>query len=259
MENNEVQRMLRLILKALYFLRIWKKKEQPTQRIDRKIFFMIYYLLFQIFLVTCSIQSPDANEAIFLASVEVLLSVVTVKLICLLWNKDDIYGLIFEPITTHSTHDVDAELANAEIKIFMKFIHSYIAMMFCSFISYVFGNLPMVTDDRKLPFFISYTLEGQYSEQIYWIAYVFLVSEIFLGFACTLINIMIWYAMFNYSLEYRALGNQMKNLGTNSVKRFQPPGRIEFHRDLVKLIKNHRNLSKYLKYCTVTNLWLNKV
>nr|QGW45412.1 odorant receptor 39 [Bradysia odoriphaga] len=245
MRNIELNRMLRQVTKVFYFLRIWRRDEESdTFKIGRKFVFLLYYVLFQIFLVTCSVLSPDANESIFLASIQVLLSVVTIKLTCLLWNRNDINSLVFDPITTHLTLEEDNAAVDKDIKVFMKFVHCYVAMLCFSAISYVFGTLPMLTNDRKLPFFISYRLEGQYSEHAYWIAYVFLISEIWLGMICTLINILIWYAMFNYSLEYETIGGQMKNLGKDRVARLQFCERTDFHRDLIQVIRNHRHLSK---------------
>ncbi|XP_037043155.1 uncharacterized protein LOC119079380 [Bradysia coprophila] len=242
MHNTELNQTLCQVTEVFYFLRMWTRKEESNSfKIGRTLFFLIYYSLFQILLVTCSVLSPDANEAIFLATVEVFILVVTIKVKCLLWNKDDMCSFIFDPITTHSILDVDTtELVDKDITFFLKFIQFYLAINCSSVISIAVGALPMITNDRKLPLFISYKLdlEGLYSDYVYWTAYVFVVSEVFLGIIFTLSNILIWYAMFNYSLEYQVIGSQMKQLGKNRL------GRTDFQRDLIQVIKNHRNLSK---------------
>lgn len=50
----------------------------------------------------------------FLVEVEILLFVVTIKLLYLLWKKDEILAFMFYPIVSHSTADAD-ELVDKEI------------------------------------------------------------------------------------------------------------------------------------------------
>lgn len=252
MYNVKTNQTLCRLTQLYYLLGIWQRgDESACRKMARKSFYILYYLLFQIFLVSCAIVSESKNEAIFLAAVEILLSVVTIKLMYLLWKKDEIFAFLFDPSVTHSTADTDSfELVNQGIRQFMKFVHSYLLMMGISFVFYILSTLPMFTNGRKLPFFINFTLVGKYSEFIYWIAYAFVISEIFFGFTCTAINVVIWYVLFNYSIEYQVLGNQLKNLGMNKLtttniapwRTINPLRRKTFHQDLTRLIRIHRNI-----------------
>lgn len=187
----------------------------------------------------------------FLISVEILLSVVTIKLMYLLWKKDLIFEFLFDPIIVHATADTETfDHVNKEITKFMKFIHSYMVMFPIAFIFYVFSTLPMFSDGRKLPFFIKYTFVGNYSEIIYWIAYVFVISEILFGFACSLTNAIIWYILFNYSIEYKVIGHQLRNLGIKKLwandpepwNVLHPSIRTTYNQDLIGLIRSHQNI-----------------
>lgn len=246
MHSAKLNQILYRISGLFHLLGIWQREEEsPVRRAGRKLLFMLYYILFQIFLVTCACVSESTNETIFLVAVEILLSVVTIKLMYLLWKKDEILAFLFDPIVSHSTADADSsEFIDKEMKMFLNFVYSYLLLLGTAFVFYIFSTLPMFSESgRKLPFFISFTMVGQYSDIIYWMAYVFVISEILFGFSCTSINVVIWHILFNYSLEYHVLGNQLRNLGTNKMtktwKTTYPPGRTDFHQDLIRLIRRH--------------------
>lgn len=259
--NRNILKMLKVeanqtlcrIIKMFHLIGIWRKDEEKsasytTDVVVRKLLYVLYYILFQIFLVTCALLSDSSTEKIFLTSIEIILSVVTIKLGHLLWNKDKIQAFLFDPIVAHST-DSDAdnaafELVDKGIKKIMKFVHWYLLMMGITFVFYILSVMPMLSsneDERKLPFFISFTLVGKYSEFIYWIAYAFVISEIFFGFTCSLINVIIWYILFNYSLEYQLLGNEFRSLGRNKMM----TGMNVFYRDLVHAVRRQRNIFLY--------------
>lgn len=247
MYNVKTNQTFCRIIKIYYLLGIWQRGEESAcRKIARKSFYMIYYCLFQIFLVSCALVSETANEAIFLAAVEILLSVVTIKLMYLLWKKDVIFAFLFDPSVMHATAaDTGSfELINRGLRKFMKFVHAYLLMLGIAFVFYILSTLPMFTTGRKLPFIINFTLIGKYSEIIYWVAYAFVISEIFFGFTCTLINVIIWYVLFNYSIEYQVLGHQLRNLGKHWIA-IDASRRTKFHQDLIRLIRIHRNIFQY--------------
>lgn len=250
MNKVELNQTLRRITKIFYLIGVWRTEQEPEFRsTGRKLFYMMYYILFQVFLVTCAILSESRNEAFFLGAVEVFLSVVTIKLMYLLWKKDDIYEFLFDSIVSQLFVNSDTSEIVNDLKNFLKFLDSYLLMLVVSFIFYIVSTLPMFTDGRKLPFFIKFSMVGRYSEIIYWTAYAFVICGIAFGFTCTLLSTLIWYIMFNYSLKYRLLGIGMKNLGrvttSNHLENVQPSRDQNFYRDMISLIKIHHNLFKY--------------
>lgn len=134
-------------------------------------------------------------------------------------KKDEICGFLLDPIVAHSSADEDAfeHIVSKETKRFMNFVHSYLCLLGICFVLYIISTLPMFSDGRKLPFFTSFTLVGKYSSILYVTAYAFVLSEILIGFTCTAVNVIIWFVMFNYGLEYRVLGHQFRNLNVNKV------------------------------------------
>ncbi len=254
MYNVQLNQTLRRIIQTFYLAGIWRKNDESKfHRTGRKFCYMVYYFLFQIFLVTCAVLSDSATQTIFLIAVEILLSVVTIKLIYLLWKKAVICEFAFEPIIAHySTFDNDTFAAvNRKIKNFTNFAYAYSGMLGIAFLLYIFSTLPMFSNGKKLPFFISFTLVGKYSELLYWITYAFVMSEILVGYTCSAFNIIIWYIMFNYSVEYEVLGIQIRNLGMSKSTDFvrsQPSTATNYRRDLIRLIKTHQKIFQYFAF-----------
>lgn len=256
MNNVTMNQTIRRITKIFYFFGIWQSKEESTfRKTGRKFIYMSSYILFQIFLVSCATLSKSENELIFLIAVEIMISVITIKLYYLLWEQDNVLAFVNDPIVDHLTADPDILMKlNTKIENFMNFVHSYLTMIGMSFTFYIISSLPIWPTERKLPLLIPYfNFIGKYSEIIYWIEYVYVVSGLICGFTCTLMNVIIWYIMFNYSVEYQVLGKQLRNLGVNKINKtdsrwFNNPQiatRKLFHQNCVDLIKSHRNIFRY--------------
>lgn len=73
-------------------------------------------------------------------------------------------------------------------------------------------------------------------------------------FCCTflVVTVIVWYIMLTFSFEYKELGLQMKNCGTNGTKNkhfngYSQSGRYgtSYGRDLIRLIKAHRKIYEY--------------
>lgn len=132
---------------------------------------LLYYILFQIFLVTCAFLSDDDDEFVFLISLEIILTFVTIRLVYLLWKKQEILTFLYDPIVAHSTADNEMSVKiNKKLKKCMTFLHAYLFFVGTTFVSYIVSCLPILSDDKMLPFFISFTLDVKFSDFLFWIA-----------------------------------------------------------------------------------------
>lgn len=226
---------------------IWRNGE-----ISRKLFYLFNMILFQMLIVTCAWISDDKNESLFLAQVEISALVMMVKLIYLLWNKDMILLFLSEAIVTHYITDYEVFVqVKKKIKKFMRFVHVYIAVMASVVFLLVISPLPIFSSDRKLPMFIVYSFDWKYSEVIYWLIYSPFTFQIFLIFATNLLTVIIWYILFNLSIKYKILGNQLMNLGVPKVTEIEIEGENLFEsadlfqQQLIHLVKVHQKTFKY--------------
>lgn len=217
----------------------------------RKYFFLGYCIIFQIFNDLSAYISDDVNETIFLTEIGVFYSVITFKQVYLLWKKDEIMSLLNDPITTHSTEYRDtSNYVNGKLKKFLRFLHIYLWMLGITSTFIGMSCFPIFTNERKLPYFISYSFEWTESEIVYWIMYGFVTLAIVYGYLFNLVTIFIWYLMFNYSLAYEVLGNQLRNLGVyqETNEKFESCGTKDsdlYHVELIRSINVHRNIFTY--------------
>lgn len=223
------------IVKLLYRIGMWRDGEESSiRKMARKLFFLLYFTMFLLFLALCAYLTDDSKEFIFLVQLVIIIAVITIKLVYLLWKKDEVLAYLYE-----GCRELNND--NDKMKKFMKFVNAYIFMLAVAFVFYNTSCLPMFSQDKKLPFFIRFTLTGKYSEILYCLAYVFVGSGIFLCNVFNFITSFIWYTMLNFAIEYEELGNKLRNLCSKKV--ITKPNREDVGlRDLIILIKAHRNL-----------------
>lgn len=253
MHKMEINQTFHRMVKLLHHLGVWQNVEESAfGKLGRKTIYLVYFNLFLIFMVSCAYIEDDKNESIFLWQIAIIVVVITIKLYYLLWKKDEILTFLYRRTECYAEFNED----NKKMKIFMKFVNAYYFMLVVSALVYVATTLPMFSRERELPFFIRFKLTGEYSEIIYWIAYVFLMSNIFFCNVFNLITSIIWYVMLNYGIEYETLGSKFRKLGTNKKIKMQTskkPGSVHQNalrrsdqelKDLIDLIKTHRTLSE---------------
>ncbi len=255
-EENET---LCRIINILYFVGIWPKDDESAFRKAGKKFCHAFVLvLFLIFLATHAILSDDQNESLFLGQTLVLMAVVSVKFLNLVFKKQEILELLYDPIFSHSTQShKEYEDLNEKMRKFMKFIHFYLFTITVSSLITIVSELPIFSADKELPLLTSSSWND--SEILYWSAFVFIALSLFLGLIINLLTVIIWVTMLNYSIEYQILGNNFTNLGWEikedtkkkvdqkklSQKQFVLPLRNFFVENLIVLVKAHQTLTKY--------------
>lgn len=249
--NETIQQLTELY----YLCGIWQREAEATDRAFcktvRKLMYLFYFILFFIFDIVSGFLSESKIELFFIVAIALVISVVGVKLFYLFWKKDEIFVFLNYPCVTHFTADDDkAESLNNQLKMFNKFIRFYLVMLCILFAFYAISCWPIFTNEKKLPLFITFTLVGNYSEIVYWIEYAFLLTEVIYGFMLTSINVIIWSILLNFSMEYRALGNQLRKLGVNEIT-IDGPNSSErtttksFHQNCFEIIKWHQNIHGY--------------
>lgn len=244
MYKIEPNKTIQQIVKILYQTGIWRNGEESAiRKSSRKFFLLFYIIVFQVFNDASAILSDDKSELIFLAEIGMFYAVITFKQVYLLWKKEEITAFLNDPITAHSTecHAVH-ELANKKIKKFMRFIHVYLWMLGITSSFIGISCFPIFTTSKKLPFFISYSFNWTQSEIVYWMTYGFVVSALYFGYLFNLVTIFIWYLLFNYSVAYEVLGNQLKEIGTSRSVGKPRKAFLSAERKLIDSIKAHRNI-----------------
>lgn len=255
MNKIEQNQTICRIFKLFYNLGIWQneqesRKEFAVCKIGRKLFYLIYFVQYQIFLVTYALLSDNSNASAFLTAIEIPTAVITIKLVYLLWKKEEILTFIYDPIVSHSSADgQDLEEIKKKVKIFTKFIQTYMVMLVSGTVVMFFSCLPIFSSGKMLPLFISFKLSSKYSEILYWLAYGYVTSFLLCVNLVNFSTVIFWYIMLNYSIEYQVLGNKLKNLGINKTEQLQEncqsASRNLFHQDLIGLIRAQRNIFWY--------------
>ncbi|XP_037050264.1 odorant receptor 22a-like [Bradysia coprophila] len=240
------------IIKLFYQVGIWQSsKESRFRETGRKLFYAFFGALFPIFLATNAFLCTDRNESIFSANGAIIVSVLYVKLLYLLFKKQEILGFFNDQSVVHSIENREIyEKTSKTIRKFMSFVRPYCLAFFITAFLLVLIELPIFSARKGLPAFIS--LSWNDSEIIYWLAYFYVTFSIFMCISINLFTPFIWYIMLNYSIEYELLGHKCRRLGAGKktvetrVKKQKDFGltqRSMFAESLIVLIKAHRSLA----------------
>lgn len=183
MNNVEIHQVLWRITKIFYFFGIMAKHRRISiaQNWQEVLLHVLLYFVPNVPRFLC-VSQQEWKWIVFFIAVEIMVSVL---------------AFVNVPIGAHLTN-VLTEL-NPKTKNLMNFVHSYLTMIGMSFAFYIISSLPIWPTERKLPLLIPYiNFVDKYSEIVYWIQYAYVVC----GFTCTLMNVIICYIMFSYSVEY---------------------------------------------------------
>ncbi|KAJ6649327.1 Odorant receptor 94b [Pseudolycoriella hygida] len=254
MYKVEVHKTLCIITQLMFFVGVWRNEEKLTFCQKRiQYFYMTCPILFMISLGTFVILSSETNEAIFVLQLVIPTAVLTVKLAYLLFKQNEILGFLYDPICEHSIQDrMEWQRVTKRIETFMKFVRAYVYMIGITCALVLFLNFPIFSSDRKLPAYISFP--HQLPDSTYWFFFVVLDLGIGCCFFASFTVVLVWYAMYNYSIAYQVLGSRLRRLGLpieevneRQRKNAKLKLRNSFAQDLIKLVKDHQNLSEAVK------------
>ncbi|XP_037039734.1 odorant receptor 94b-like [Bradysia coprophila] len=264
MVTIEGDEMLQQIIQIFYLSGIWQSDEESNYRkIVKRLFYTCFGAWLPSFFAINAFRCVDRNESIFSMQAAILISVVYMKFLNLLFKKEEILAFLNDPIVVHSNvNRAEYDQVNRNITKFTKFVRPYCLAIFITAVLVIVTKLPIFSADKGLPFFISFT--WNVSEIVYWLAYLFLSLSTVLYCVINLINVLVWYIMLNYSIEYELLGNKLKTLGVTTVKvknqdknkkpqklkkkvlnqKSSVPESKKFVENLIVLVKAHRNVTE---------------
>lgn len=251
MNSIKINSTFCIIITILYKVGIWTIHEESKYReMGRKFFYIFSFLFFQILIALFAFLSDDRNQSLFLIELVIGVMVLNVKLIYLLWKKNEIFEFLNDSVIANSILEREGKSYANKIQVFMKFVLAYNFFVIVTGISLVISSLPFFSSEKKLPLFIIIPVDGIV---VYWVTYIILAWGIIFSCLSNLNISFIWYIMLNYSIKYQILRSEFRNLGatrttqkaTEAGKKFTTQNQNLFLQDFVVLVNKHRNLSEY--------------
>lgn len=235
----EVDRTVCYLFAVFYQLGIWSRHEESYRRgLIRRTLYVFHYFSFFIFIATRAIQSDNDDEKLILMEVAIGVVILMVKLYYLLWKTDEILTFFEDPIVTHcmTTNDDYGEVQD-KVKKIGKYFRAYITILIFTAIVVILLALPIFTGEKTLPIFMRFDSDSEsfYDTILYCMSFFFISTGIITSVIYNGFMLFIWYVMYNYSIEYKVLGNRFKALGGST-----------YEQELVDLIRSHKNLSRYI-------------
>lgn len=255
MYNIKIHKLVGLVISLFYRIGIWHRGDMPTVRERRvKCCYCFHYAIYLLSFVVGAINNENMDKSIFLTEAAMGVGVYSVKLWILIWKQNEIVDLLNR--ICEFRDDCGYALCKDKLRGFttlaIVFVMSFLigAILTCSV-------LPLFANDKTLFFEIAFPLDYRNNEIAFWIASIFILTEMMLTITVALFSIVIWYLLLNCSLRYEVLG--WKNLGTvtKNIKISQQQMQIKFVQDLKESIDAHIHLREYatgLNYGIVTGL-----
>lgn len=212
----EVHNFFGQIIFLLQYIGFWHRGDEATVReLVIKWSYCVYYSLFVVSLAIGGIRSENGDEAIFLIEIAVIVSVLAYKLCVLTWKQNQIVVLLNRISIFSIKYDEDLTIFNGKIESFMKFVKVFLISFFVALFFEV-AVAPFLNIENTLFFAIAFPLDWKQNIIAFWIANIFLFTEIGLCVAPLLFAITIWYLMLNCSLRYKIMQGELRNLGRTS-------------------------------------------
>lgn len=249
----EMNKGVKQIFELFRRLGFWSRGEQATVTERRiKLFYSIFYFLFPISILAGAIKSESSDEFIFLLETSILTAVMSIKIQYTIWKQKEIDELSHRIGVYALDNHEDCNLVNRKLNTFVK-VGAYFFFLCIIMASTVAFILPFVGNEKKLFFNIGFPFDWKNNAIAYWIAYVFLTTEIIISTLSVLFSLIMWFLMFNCSLKYEVLGNQLRNMGVirtvsatvSKLKISEVEKENIFRRDLIAVIESHKDINEY--------------
>lgn len=250
MYSIQVHKFFSQIISLFHGIGFWHRGNEATVReLIIKWFHCVYYSLFVVSLAIGAIRRENGDEGIFLMEIAVIVTVLAFKLCTLIWKQKQMLILLNRIGIFFIKCDEDLTFSNDKIESFMKFVRVFL-VAFVVALFFEVGVAPFLNSENTLFFEISFPLDWKHNEIAFWIANVFLFTEIGLCLAPLLFAITVWYLMLICSLRYEVLGRELRNMG-----RMNEEGRVDasneawhkvFSQDLKSSIDSHFRLREYV-------------
>lgn len=214
----------------------WHPGNEPTARKWRlKFFYCIYHPLFCLSLGTGAITNENRDKSIFLTEIFIAMSVISVKLWTLVWKQRQIEELLDGICVFSIRDDNDFSVFNKKLEKFMNFTVAFsFSMVFGCFLEAAI--LPFLGNERTLFFNIAFPFDWRNNEIAFWMANIFIFTQMFIVAHTALFSVIIWYLLLNCALRYEVLGSEVTKMGYQQNS---------FLQDLSASIGGHLRLRKY--------------
>lgn len=209
MYRIELHKRVKQLFELFYHLGIWNRGDQATVKEKRiKFFYSIYYFLFPISLVAGAAKSNSSDEFVFLLESAVMVAVGSIKLYYIIWKQKGFTELCHR-ISSYSFGNLEEfTLVNRKVDSFATYAVFY--FFSCVIIaSAASGVVPFVGSENKLFFNVGFPMDYKNNEIAYWVAFLFLLTEILLSALIVSFSLMTWFLLFQCSVKYQVLGNQL--------------------------------------------------
>lgn len=252
MHSVKIHEVINSLISIFFRLGLWHREHELTI-IEKMImiFYSIYYFLFPISLMAGAFSTDNKDESIFLIESAIMASVVSVKWIYIIWRKKEILELL-NRVGVHSLEDHEEfTLVNDMLKNLMRFARVYISLVYFVAVCIVMV-MPFLGGEKKLFFNIGFPLDWRNNEIAFWIAFVFVFTEVVLTVIVCLFSVLMWYSMFNCAIRYEVLGHKIRNMGVvrqdedTANKRTMSDVEKQnlYLQDLISAIKSHKDIKE---------------
>lgn len=245
--NIKVPPRIEQIIYLFYLIGLWQDDNRTNfRKWVWKIFHLAVYVYYPVSLAVGALTNDNENARMFLVVLSIVTFVLAVRLYYILWKKDQIIKFIIE-MGAHSIEDNEQFcFVNNKIRVFIKFVTYLQFMLVSSVIAMTIITSPIFSNEKMLPMNIYFPLDWKNNELFYWIAFLFVNYEMMISLVSALLNTIVWYLLMSFGIKYQTLGNQFKNLGSETERKgiLVRENQELFNLKLVELIKNHHGLQE---------------
>lgn len=255
MYRVELKNILNRTMSLFYYLKLWHRDDETTIGVTIiKSLYCIYHLLFPISLMAGAITNDDTDESILLAEISINCSVMSVKVLHIIWKKKEILEMLNRCCVYIVGDQGEFTLVNSTLRKFEKFIVILLVVLNVTGI-FITVVSPCLGSERKLFLNVAFPLDWKNDRISYWIVNAFLFTEVFFSTLTFSFSVIIWYLLINCDLRYKIVGNQLRNMGRikteditveNKHKTLDKEKKNIFCRDLIAVIDSYQQMREYL-------------
>lgn len=132
MYTIQVHRRINNVMKLFQRVGVWHSGDQATAKETKiKLFYSIHLLLFFISLIVGAFSCDNRDESIYLTVSAVIMSVLCLRLLYIVWKKNEIVELL-DQIGVHSIEDQEKfTIVNEKLETFTKFAFCFSRNYLC--------------------------------------------------------------------------------------------------------------------------------
>lgn len=251
MNSIRIHKVIALIISVFYLIGVWHRGDKATAKETRnKLFYCGYYLLFCLSLVLGAIKNEHGDDFIFLLQQSFGTAVLAVKLWFLTWKQNRIRNLLHRVCLFSIPNVDDYNIYNHKLRGFVKFVLLFVITVTSGAIT---GSVVLPLFGRILVLKIVFPLDYEKDEIAFWMATIFVFTEICLTITILLFSIIIWYVLFVCSLRYEVLGSNLKNMGRMNGKINGKAAQLKIHKNFLDNLRDSIIVQLHFRKCVTVS------